>query len=124
VSRRAAVLALLLVTGCGGAAHPGQAPEPEGKVRLSAMCPAIHQVYDRLVASNPDSQAEFVDHLDDLRDAGDAGARAALDPVVSAAEELAAAGRGPGFSAAQDAMYQAVVGADAACRKVGSFILH
>ena len=123
--RAAAVLLLLVAAGCGGSSPKAhQSGDPAGKVRLAALCPSAHQVYDGLVASNPDSQVVFVDHLEDLRTVADAKARTALDPVIKAAKDLAAAGRGPNFSDAQDAMYQAVVGLDASCRKAGSYILH
>ena len=124
---RAALVALLLLlaTGCGGAAESDdRADAAAGAVSLGAVCPGAHQVYDALVASNPASQAAFVDHLTSLRAAGDGAARDALDPVITAAKALAAAGRGPRFSTAQDQMYRAVLGLDAACRREGSYILH
>jgi len=123
LSKPVLVVLLLVAAGCG-TATPHEQADPVGKVALGAICPGAHQVYDALVASNPDSQTQFVVHLEDLRKVGDAQARAALDPVITAAKSLAAAGRGPNFSSAQDAMYQAVVGLDARCKDAGAFILH
>jgi hypothetical protein len=125
VKPSAVLVVLFVVTGCGGtAAKANQHDNRPGGVTLKTLCPAVHQVYDALVASNPDSQVQFVDQLKDLRSAADADARSAVDPLIMAANGLAAAGRGANFSEAQDAMYQGVVGLDAACHKAGSFILH
>ena len=124
MSRALLAALLVLATGCGGGVQAGSQKDPPGKVSLEAICPGAHQVYDALVASNPASQVEFVDHLTSLRKVGDAQAQHALDPVLTAATVLASAGRGPDFSSAQDGMYQAVRGLDADCRKAGSYILH
>lgn len=124
VVRAGAALLLLVLAGCGSAAPRTDGPAPGGNVRLEALCPGVHQVYDGLVASNPTSQADFVVHLEDLRAVADRAARTALAPLINAAKGLAAAGRGAGFDTAQDAVYRAVVGLDASCRKAGSFILH
>ncbi|WP_148044959.1 hypothetical protein [Nocardioides marmorisolisilvae] len=123
MSRAVLVALLLLATGCGSA-KPHQKADPGGHVTLEAICPGAHQVYDGLVASNPASQTAYVDHLASLRKVGDSQARDALDPVISAAKTLAAAGRGPKFDGAQDGVYQSIVGLDKACRAAGSYILH
>jgi len=120
-----AVVILLALAGCGeDAPEPKSQVEPAGDVVLAAACPGAHVAYDNLVASNPASQTVFVDQLHELWVASDADARDALDPVIAAAKTLEAAGRGPNFSAAQDGVYQAVVGLDGRCRDVGSLILH
>lgn len=125
MSRAALVVALLLATGCSGTTPQArQEGDPPGDLDTGAICPGAHQVYDALVASNPQSQVAFRDQLRALRTAADAQARDALDPVVTAADALVAAGRGPDFGAAQDGVYESIVQLDEDCRAAGAFILH
>ncbi|MFL6156409.1 MAG: hypothetical protein ACJ72D_09970 [Marmoricola sp.] len=113
------------VVGCGsssGDARTGAATP--GNVILKALCPGVHADYDALVASDPASVSRFLDELRRLHRASNSEARAALDPVIVAAQGLREAGTGSGFYAARDAQYQAVVTLSGRCSAVGSPILH
>jgi hypothetical protein len=91
---------------------------------LKGACPGAHVAIDNLVASDPASQAVFVDQLRRLWSVATDDARDALGPLLRAAGALEEAGAGAGFFQARDDVHAAVVGLDARCVAVGSLILH
>lgn len=119
----ALLLVLLGAVGCG---HGGSSASGAqgGRAGLRSVCPGAHFTIDSLVASDPQSQAVFVDQLERLRAAGTTEVRADLAPLIAAAAVLRAAGRGPNFPHARDGLHAAVVALNAHCVAVGSPILH
>ncbi len=123
--RPTAALLLVLL----GAVGWGQSTSPTpgdhgGQASLRSTCPGAHFTIDSLVASDPQSQAVFVDQLDRLRAAGTTEVRTDPAPLIAAAKVLRAAGLGPNFYRARDGLHAAVVQLNAHCVAVGSPILH
>jgi hypothetical protein len=114
----------IVAAGCGAgeeSARPGD--EPVRAMRLKQACPAVHVLYDGLVASDPASARDFRESLRRLSRVGIDETRDAMAPLVTAAGDLAQADR-TDFPAARDAVYSAIVTLSATCATVGSPILH
>ena len=114
----------VVLAGCGAgedSARPGDGPVRE--MQLSQACPAVHVLYDGLVASDPASARAFQESLRRLSRVGVDETRDAMAPLVTAAGDLAQADRTV-FPAARDAVHSAIVTLSATCASVGSPILH